>query len=76
MNEEMKDLHVQIGLITAQLEILDYLAHKHGNDMSEALEVKIDWFRDGLNEARDELLKKCVKKRMVSIQSALAAFMS
>lgn len=66
---------VEISLITAQLEVLDYLALNHSEEMSNALEVKIDWFRSDLADTRDKLLKEDVKKRMVSVQSASTAFM-
>lgn len=75
MKEKIKDSVYEIGLITAQLEVLDYLALEHGADMAEALEMKIDWYRDELSQVRDNLLKKDIKKRMVSVQSASQAFM-
>lgn len=75
MKEKTKYSVYEIGLITAQLEVLDYLALEHGADMSEALETKIDWYRDELSQVRDNLLKKDIKKRMVSVQSASQAFM-
>lgn len=64
---------IEISHITAQLEVLDYLAHNYSGEMSNALEVKIDWFRNDLSETRDKLLKEDVKKRMVNTQSAWTA---
>jgi len=58
----------EIRLITAQIDILDYLVLENKEKIENALETKLEWFRDDLIMKRHLLLQDDVKKRMVNSQ--------
>lgn len=63
----------EIELITAQLEVLDYLVLEHGGMIQKSLETKLEYFRDDLINRREVVLRDETKKRMVNVQSAWTA---
>ncbi|WP_301357539.1 hypothetical protein [Enterococcus spodopteracolus] len=63
----------EIELITAQLEVLDYLLLEHNDIIQQALKTKLEYFRDDLINRRELVLRDRTKKRMVNVQSAWEA---
>lgn len=63
----------EIGLITAQLDVLDYLVLENSGRLENALEVKLEWFRGDLINKRHVLLQEEIKKRMPNAQIAWTA---
>lgn len=58
----------EIRLITAQIDVLDYLVLENSEKIENALETKLEWFRDDLIRKRHLLLQDDVRKRMVNSQ--------
>ena len=63
----------EIELITAQLEVLDFLVLEHSALIQSGLETKIELLRDELLNVRSGLLQNETKKRMVNAQLAWSA---
>lgn len=63
----------EIGLITAQLDVLDYLVLENRESIENGLETKLEWFRDDLISKRHILLQEEIKKRMPNAHMAWSA---
>lgn len=63
----------EIRLITAQIDVLDYLVLENSEKIENALETKLEWFRDDLIMKRHLLLQDDVKKRMLNSQTPWTA---
>lgn len=63
----------EIRLVTAQIDVLDYLVLENSEKIENALETKLEWFRDDLIRKRHLLLQDDVRKRMVNSQTPWTA---
>lgn len=63
----------EIALITAQLDVLDYLVLENRESLENGLETKLEWFRGDLINKRHVLLQEEIKKRMPNAHIAWSA---
>ncbi|MDT2468446.1 hypothetical protein P7D98_22685 [Enterococcus avium] len=63
----------EIRLITAQLNVLNYLLLENSGMVEKGLETKLEWFRNDLIRQRDMLLSEDIIKRMPNVQRVWTA---